>query len=134
MNQNQRATASFCNEVCSNDGLSDARRRNEDADVVREHGPYGAFLRRGQFAAKLNGQSVAGDSLIIDLEVDAVLSKKSLQVISTSSWQPNVLWKILGARNHARRQSSRESHALLLVELLVLECRQTLDLIDQGRR
>jgi hypothetical protein len=40
---------------------------------------------------------------------------------------------IRGARDDARRGGRREPHALLLVELRVLEGGQPLDLIDHGR-
>ena len=44
-----------------------------------------------------------------------------------------MLREIFGAGDHPRGERSRQPHALLLVELRILEGRNTLDLVEQRR-
>ena len=44
-----------------------------------------------------------------------------------------MLREIFGAGDHSRGERRRQSHALLLVELRILEGRNTLDLVEQRR-
>lgn len=62
-----------------------------------------------------------------------MFAKERLQVRPASSWKANVLSQVFRAGDHPRRQRGGEAHALLLVELGVLEGGEPLDLVQEGR-
>src|SRR5258708_20383993 len=62
-----------------------------------------------------------------------MLAKQRLEICPAASRKSNVLRQFLRAGDHARRGRCRETHALPLVELGVLEGCQPLDLVEQWR-
>src|SRR5258708_17872560 len=62
-----------------------------------------------------------------------MLAKQRLEICPAASRKSNVLRQFLRAGDHARRGRCRETHALPVVELVVLEGSQPLDLVEQWR-
>ena len=60
--------------------------------------------------------------------------KQRLQLLATPAGQSDVIGEILGAGDHPRGERGRQPQALLLVELRILEGRQSLDLVQERRR
>ncbi len=134
VDQDQRAASALGHEVCANDGLACAGRRDEHTNVVLEKRAHGLLLDRCQLPAEAEAERFAGDALVLDFEGHTVLAQQRLELGLTASRQAHVLREILRARDHARGRGRGEAHALLLVELRVLEGREALDPVDQRRR
>ena len=62
-----------------------------------------------------------------------MLAQQVLELVAAAPRKRDVLRQFFGASDDARRGRGRKPHALLLVELGVLEGRQTLDLVDHRR-
>src|SRR5215831_18516870 len=80
----------------------------------------------------LDGKTLA--PLIADLRTDFVCGQKCENFSEASAWNGHVQREILTARNHTRLVIGREPHRLGLVELGVLECCQTEQPVEHGRR
>ena len=134
VNQDQRAARARCDEVRPDHGLADAGRRDEDTRIVREKRSRRRLLNRRQRAVESNVQSGSGDALVRDLEHDPVSSEQLLEIRKASTRERDMQGEFLGARDHPRYRRGRQSHALLLIELRILERREPLDLVQKGRR
>src|SRR5262249_33050376 len=134
MNQNERAAAPFRDEVRTDDRLADTRRRHEHPDVVLEQRPSGLLLRGCELSVEPEPLGLATRALIIGLEGYSVAPKERVDIVTAPAWQTDEERQVFGARDHTRCHPCRQAHALLLVELRVLEGSETLELVDQRRR
>ena len=113
--------------------LPHARRRDEHTDIVTEQRPRGPFLDRRQATVEGDLQRLAVAPQIFDMEGAPVVLEDLLELAPASAGQRHVLSQFLGTGNDARSQCRGKPKALLLVELGILECCQTRDLIQMGR-
>ena len=82
---------------------------------------------------KVTSSSRALVPLVLDVELHPVLAEQRLEVGLAAARDGEVLGEVLGAGDDPRRAARRQPHALLLVELGVLEGGEPLDLVEQGR-
>lgn len=61
----------------------------------------------------------------------AVLAQKRFEIGSAAAREGDAQWEVFGARYHPRCSDRRKPHALLSVELRILESREALDLVQQ---
>lgn len=130
VHQDQRAAAALGDQIRPHDGLADAGWRDEDADVVGQKIADRFGLDGRQLAAKGDLQGLSVLPPVLDLEPDSVLTEKCLQIGPAAPRKGDVPLQLLRAPDHPRCQGGREAHALLLVELRVLEGSQPLDLVE----
>jgi hypothetical protein len=133
VDQHEGTSGSRCDQICADDGLAHARRRDEHTGVVTEQGPRGLFLDGCQPTLEGDLQRLAVTPLIFNAECAPVVLKDLRKLAPASAGQRHVLSQFLGTRNDARSQCRRQPKALLLVELGILESCQALDLIQMGR-
>ena len=91
-------------------------------------------LRRQQRPLKLESDGVPCDPLILDLGRYAVRLEEVQHLLKASTWEPNVLRKVLGTGDYAWLPVGGETHRLRLIELRVLERRQPPETIQHGCR
>ncbi len=134
VHEDERAATTFRDQVRAEHGLADAWRRDECTDFIRQEGAGGLPLDVGESALKAIAHGSPVLAFVLHVERNAMPTQEPLEFGPQPSRQGDVLWQVLGAADHAWRQSGRQSHALLLVELGVLERGQPFDLVEQWRR
>ena len=134
MDEDQRAARSRCDEVRADHRLADARWRDEDACVVREQRASRRLLDSGQRAVEAKFELRSGHALVGDIERDAMHAEQLFEVGLAAARESQVFRQILGARDHSRRRRRRQAHALLLVELRILEGGEAFDLVQERRQ
>ena len=131
MDEDQCAACASGDEIGPDDGLADARRSHEHAGVMREKGTHRLLLGRRQSSLESKFEPDASGTLVFDGESDSVIAEQFLELETAASGQRNVLWQVLRAVDHPRRHRRGKTHALLLVELGVLERGESLDVVQQ---
>jgi hypothetical protein len=130
--QDQGAAFALCDKISSKDGFSKTRWRHDHAVVVFEYGLRCLVLGVGQLAQEHRFERITSVSQVFQLEAALVFSEQHLHVVQTSPRQADVLIVILDAGDHTGRQCRRQAEILLLVELRILECGETFDLVEKG--
>jgi hypothetical protein len=130
--ENQRVPSPLDDQPDSYHCLPDAWRSNEDPNLVLEKSLHGLPLNRSQLASESQAQRLSRLTLILNIEGNSVARDQIFEITPAPSRQGNVLGQLFRAGDHSRGQCRRQPHALLLVELGVLEGRQALDLVQQG--
>jgi hypothetical protein len=80
---------------------------------------------------KVEGRT--GDALVDQVEGDSMRAQHFLNLGPAATWKGDVLREILGARDHPGRHRRRETHALPLVKLWILERGEALDPVQEWR-
>src|SRR5574341_1912502 len=127
----QRAATPLRDQVDSDHGLAHAGRSNENADLVGEKRLGRLILDARQLPAESDAESLSPLPVVLDVEGHAVPAKQCFQLRTASPWKAYMPCQVFSTGDHSRRQSRREPHALLLVELRVLEGREPLDLVQE---
>jgi hypothetical protein len=117
-------------QVDASDRLADPRRRHQDPEVVGEHRLDGGVLNVGESALEgvVDGGAVL--SLVVGLERRAERTEQGRDLVNAAPRNRHVLREVFGAGDHPWRQRRREPHALLLVELGILERGNALERIQ----
>jgi len=123
VHQDERAAAAGCDEPGRDRGLSGSGRSDEDSGVVLEERSRRSLLCRRERALEVEGDLAPRGALVAECQGDTVLAEEGLENGEAAPGQREVLRKVLRARDDPRRHGGRESHALPLVELGVLEGR-----------
>ncbi len=85
-------------------------------------------------ALERNRERLPAGALILHQKADVVLMQEGLEFLAAAARNRNVLRELFGTGDHPGRAGCGEAHALLLVELGILEGRQALDLVEESRR
>ena len=134
MHDHERVTPPFGDEVDADHSLSHARRSDEDPRLVVQQGPSGFLLDLGEVSAEPLIEGLSIGSLIDEAKPDPQPFQEPLQSRHASPGQAHVCWKILRATDNPGRERRGKAHALLFVELWILEGGQALDPVEEGRR
>jgi hypothetical protein len=134
MDQDQRAAPARGDEVRPDHRLADARWRDEDASVVGHESARGLLLHRRKRPLEAEVERRPACTLVLDVQADAVAAQQLLDLGPATPRERHVLRQILRAVDHARCHRGGQAHALLLVELGVLESGEALDLVEERRR
>jgi hypothetical protein len=116
VDQDECAARSGGDQIGTDNGLADTRRRDQDADVVTEQSPTSLRLHRGELTLKRHVQRLAIAALVLDEEAAVVLAKELLELGPTAARQGDMLRQVLGTGDHARSERRGEPEALFLVE------------------
>ena len=133
MYQDQRAAGTGGHQIRANHGLAGARRGDKNATVAREKRTGRLILNRRECSDETQRKRLTGDALVDDIKSDTETAEQGVEIGSAASGQRDMLREIFGAGNHPRGERRRQSHALLFVELRILEGCNTLDLVEQRR-
>ena len=133
VHEDEGAPAALGDQVRAEDGLPEPRRRHEDPDVVLEHGFRRGLLDRRELA--LEGQVVrlAHVAFVLDRQLHPVLVEERLEVDLTPSGDGDVIGEVLRAGDDPGRATRGQPHALLLVEVRILERGEPLYPVEQRR-
>ena len=126
--------ALFDNQQDAGHRLADARRSDQDSDVVGQQRANRGLLKLGRRATEAVVDGLPGFPLVIDVEHRARDPKQGGRIVRASSWERHVSGEILGAGDDARRQRSRKPHGLLAVELRIAEGGKALEGVENRRR
>ena len=115
MHQHQRVSGSLRDQPDAGHRLADARRRDQDSEVVTQKRADRLFLKFGRSAPETVVDRLSPLALIIDLERRSQGPEQSSGLVQAPARQRNVSGKIFGAVDDARRPGRGESQALLLM-------------------
>ncbi len=87
------------NERCGTHGFTEGRWREEDTGVMCLHGGNGRFLVRTHSAEETDIQRMARETLVFHQWRDLILRQQRLHGVPATTWQGDMLGKILRAAN-----------------------------------
>ena len=133
MNQDQGVYAAFGDEPRGDDRLTKRGRGGEHAGVVRQHGLCGGLLFVAQLAVKGHVKGLAVIAFVADERPNTETVQRLTNVLEASARQGHMLREIFGTCDDSWLVPGRQPHRLSLVELRILECRESEEMIAKTR-
>src|SRR6266568_7900161 len=121
--ENQRVDSSLPDHICTNNGLSERRRRTQYALVVSEHLSTGFLLFRSQLGLKRHVYMLPCCSFILNLCLYAVVFEDSDHLFDAPPRETDVFGETLATGYDSWFAVRRESHSLSFVEFWILKSR-----------
>ena len=95
--------------------------------------PRSVLLDRRQLTVKAGFDGSTLHPPVVHAERRTMAPEQLGQVLATAARKREMLWQIVGARDHPRSERRRQASLLRPVEFRVLEGREAFDLIQEGR-
>jgi hypothetical protein len=70
-------------------------------------------------------------AFVLDIARDPIPAKQGIGVGQTATWKSDVVGEVLCTRDHPGSKCRGKTHALLFIELRVLECREAFEFVEQ---
>lgn len=125
VHQHKRIYAALSDEPSGHDCLAKRRRRSEHPVVMSEHRFRGGQLLDAKVTSEYRLQSLSGVPFVANGDTDSQVGQRVLDFLETSARDADVVRVVFGTRDHARLVVGRQPHGLRLVELWILERRDT---------
>ena len=131
MDEYERTDAALRDQPRAHDRLAECGGGRQHAGVVGENRLRRDQLLTSQFPLKSRIQRSTGVAFIANSRTNSKILKRVSQLVEAASWKTNVTGVVLGAGDDAWLVVRRQPHRLRLVELRVLEGRQTEQAVAQ---
>ena len=131
MHEDQRADFTSGDQRRSGDGFAEGGWRAQNPHILSQRNFDGCLLIGAQLADEFDRDLAAGNPLIPDINLNAILFQQIHHRIETAARQPDMLLEIFRAANNARFVPDRQTHGLGFVELGVLKSCQPDQAIGQ---
>lgn len=112
-------------EPGGNNRLSEGRRCGQHTDLMFQHRVGGQLLLRSQLALKGHLQWLSAAASVVDDGPNIRVRQNLTDIVQTAAQDADVMRMFLGAADDTGLVVSRQAHGLRLVELWILECRDT---------
>ena len=133
MNEHERVHAAPGDEPRGDDGLADRCCGCQYACLMTQHRVRCCLLLLPKLALKLHFQTAAVATFVADGRANTKIHEGLADVIEAAARQSDVMWEILGARDHAWPAVGRKPHCLRFVELGILERSEPKQSVSKSR-
>ncbi len=125
MDEDDRVHTSLSDQPRRDHRLTERGRSRQHSSVMCQYCTCGSLLFGPQLPLECQCERMTRKPLVPDRRRYARVAEGFAQLLQASSWQPDVMRMVLGARYNPRLVVGRQTHRLGLVELRILKCRQS---------
>src|SRR3989442_10089202 len=134
MHEHQRADLALCDQPCGNHRFPEGCRCGQDTGLMLQHRIGRELLLGSQLTVERRVQRLSIVTFVADDRANVQIRQDLTNVCQTAARETDVMRILLGAADNAWLVVCWQPHRLRLVELWILECRDTQQPVSQPRR